>query len=230
MPEPRIRVLIVDDHALARAGYRLTLASQPDIDVVGEASSGEEAIQLVTATRPDVVTMDVRMPGMGGIEATRAITKSNPGSRVIVLTTFDLDEYAFEGLRAGASAFLVKSAPPERLVDAVRTVADGHAVVEARITQKLVEHFITTENGRGTKALHEVPENAALLTLTQRERDIFIAIVRGWSNPEIAERLHLSPSTVKSYVNQVFTKLHIRDRVQAVILGYELGLVDEVDR
>lgn len=217
-----IRALVVDDQPLQRTGNALILDAVPDIEVVGEAGTGEEAITLTRRLSPDVVLMDVRMPGMDGIEATRAILREHPNTRVIVLTTFDLDEYAFGSLRAGASAFLLKSAKPEALVDAVRTVHAGTAVVDPRLTRQLIDHYLGTEAQAGSS-----PDRAHLVdALTRRERDIFDAIARGLDNGEIAAALHLAPSTVKSYVNVVFAKLGVRDRVHAVLLAHGLPAGD----
>jgi DNA-binding NarL/FixJ family response regulator len=201
-------------------GNALALDSADDIEVVGNAASGEEAIRRTRELKPDVVLMDVRMPGMGGIEATRIITTVHPGTRVLVLTTFDIDEYAFGGLDAGASAFLLKSTPSDRLRDAVRTVHSGEAVVEPRITKQLIDHYTFSESPRDRP---KTAENAEMLDqLSPRERDVFACIVAGLSNDEICETLHLSRATVKTHVNRIFAKLHLRDRVHAVILGHEL--------
>ncbi|MCS5723712.1 response regulator transcription factor [Herbiconiux sp. CPCC 203407] len=218
-PSP-IRVLVVDDQELVRMGNALTLDSAADIEVVGEAATGEEAIRRTRECRPDVVLMDVRMPGMGGIEATRIITTAHPATRVLLLTTFDVDEYAFGGLDAGASAFLLKSTQPDRLQQAVRTVHAGEAVVEPRITRHLVEHFAS--RGRQREGGGEGETAHPLAPLSPRELDVFGCIVAGLSNSEICETLHLSPATVKTHVNRIFAKLRLRDRVHAVILGYEI--------
>lgn len=236
----KVRVVVVDDQTYARTGISLILDSDDGIEVVGEAGSGEDAVAAVEAERPDVVLMDVRMPGMGGIAATRIITERFPATRVIVFTTFDLDDYAFGGLRAGASAFLLKSATPETLVEAVKTVASGAAVVEPRVTSRLIEHYLESDTCRddgvaGGTGEQDCPRQGSaeagtagvdprLSVLSNRERDIFGGIVRGLTNAEIAGELHLAQSTVKSHINSVFSKLHLRDRVHAVILGYELGL------
>lgn len=217
---PKIRALLVDDQELVRMGTALTLDAADDIEVVGEAGTGEEAIRRTRELKPDVVVMDVRMPGMGGIEATRIITTAHPTIRVLVLTTFDVDEYAFGGLDAGASAFLLKSTPPDRLREAVRTVHSGEAVVEPRITKHLIDHYASN---RSPRERSRSPESTALLDqLSPRERDVFACIVAGLSNSEICETLHLSPATVKTHVNRIFAKLRLRDRVHAVILGHEL--------
>lgn len=213
-----IRVVVVDDQPLERTGNALILDSDDEIEVVAEAGNGAEAVAAVARTRPDVVLMDVRMPVMDGLTATGIIVERHPDARVIVLTTFDLDEYAFGALRVGASAFLLKSTKPAALVDAVKTVASGAAVAAPRLTSKLIEHYLRRSPIRGEDA------RAVLEVLSPRERDVFAAIVRGLSNAEIGDALVLAPSTVKSHVNAIFAKLTLRDRVQAVILGYELGL------
>lgn len=215
-PTP-ITVLIVDDQPLERTGNALILDSADDITVIAEASTGEQAVALTRTHRPDVVLMDVRMPGIGGIEATRRITAEVPTTRVIVLTTFDLDEYAFGSLRAGASAFLLKSAKPEALTDAVRTVHGGTAVVDPRLTKQLIAHYLDA-----SREPEPEPAPAPTTPLTAREQEIFEAIGRGLSNGEIAGELHLAPSTVKSYVNTIFAKLGVRDRVHAVLLAHNL--------
>lgn len=212
-----IRVLIADDQPLQRAGQALILESADDIHVVAEAGNGEQAISLARKHRPDVVLMDVRMPGIGGIEATGIITRDLPGTRVIVLTTFDLDEYAFGSLRSGASAFLLKSTQPEGLVDAVRIVYLGTAVVDPRLTRQLIDHYLQRIDEPATGKREQ-----ALAVLTPRERDVFDAIARGLTNSEISSGLHLAPSTVKSYINTIFAKLGVRDRVHAVLLAHDL--------
>jgi DNA-binding NarL/FixJ family response regulator len=214
----RIRVLVVDDQPLERAGLSLILDSDDAVEVVGEAGTGEEAVALAERMRPDVVLMDVRMPGMGGLEATVVLARRHPGVRVLVLTTFDLDEYAFGSLRAGASGFLLKSTRPEALVEAVKTVAAGSAVVAPRLTARLIDHYLAAPEAPAASA------DRALAVLSPRERDVFEAVVRGLTNAEVGEELFLAPSTVKSHVNAIFAKLHLRDRVHAVILGHELGL------
>lgn len=217
MPEPSdITVLVVDDQALAREGNALVLDSAPGIRVVGEAADGHEAIQQAAQLEPDIILMDVRMPGMDGIQATRGIIDRGLRSRVIVLTTFDLDEYAFGALRAGASAFLVKTATHHELVDAVRVVARGEAIVTPRITRQLIDAY--TGRDRPDALGHP------LSVLSPRERDVFDAIALGLSNGEISETLHLSPATVKTHINRIFAKLDLRDRIQAVILAHQLGL------
>ncbi|MDF2989525.1 MAG: DNA-binding response regulator [Microbacterium sp.] len=211
-----ITVLVVDDQPLAREGNALVLDSAPGIRVIGEAADGHEAIQQATELEPDIILMDVRMPGMDGIQATRRIIDRGLRSRVIVLTTFDLDEYAFGALRVGASAFLVKTATHQELVGAVRVVAGGDAIVTPRITRQLIDAY----TGRDRAATAESP----LSVLSPRERDVFDLIALGLSNGEICSALHLSPATVKTHINRIFAKLNLRDRVQAVILAHRLGL------
>ncbi|MFT4234624.1 MAG: response regulator transcription factor [Microbacterium sp.] len=213
-----ITVLIADDQPLERTGNALILDSADDIEVIAQAATGEEAIALARTHRPDVVLMDVRMPGIGGLHATRIITQDVPTAKVVVLTTFDLDEYAFGALRAGASAFLLKSTKPDTLIDAVRTVHNGTAVVDPRLTKQLIDHFLDAP------AVHDEPDLRAdaLDQLTPRELDIFTLIARGLTNTEIGDELHLAPSTVKSYINTLFAKLDVRDRVHAVLLAHNI--------
>ena len=213
-----ITILLVDDQALMRMGMSMVLGLADGMRVVGEAASGESAIERVRALKPDVVLMDVRMPGMDGIEATRVIARDHPASSVIILTTFDLDEYALGGLNAGASGFLIKDTPAAELVQAVRTVADGDAIVSPRITRRLLEIH------RSAMAPTDADSNAHA-SLTDRERDVLLGIARGLSNTEIAADLFLSESTVKTYVGRVLAKLGVRDRVHAVIHAYQSGLV-----
>jgi len=212
-------VLLVDDQELVRHGLRMIVESTDDLAVVGEAGTGEEALVAVASLRPDVVVMDVRMPGMDGIEATRRLTHEHPASRVLILTTFDLDEYAFSGLRAGASGFLVKNAPRVELLAGIRAVAAGDAVVSPRATRALLDVAVP----RLPRAAVASP--ALLGGLTERENDVFVAVAQGLTNTEIAERLVLSESTVKTHVGRVLAKLDLRDRVQIVILAYEHGVV-----
>ena len=213
-----ITILLVDDQALMRMGMSMVLGQADGMRVVGEAAGGESAIERVRALKPDVVLMDVRMPGMDGIEATRVIARDHPASSVIILTTFDLDEYALGGLNAGASGFLIKDTPAAELVQAVRTVADGDAIVSPRITRRLLEIH------RSAMAPTDADSNAHA-SLTDRERDVLLGIARGLSNTEIAAELFLSESTVKTYVGRVLAKLGVRDRVHAVIHAYQSGLV-----
>ena len=213
-----ITILLVDDQALMRMGMSMVLGQADGMRVVGEAAGGESAIERVRALKPDVVLMDVRMPGMDGIEATRVIARDHPASSVIILTTFALDEYALGGLNAGASGFLIKDTPAAELVQAVRTVADGDAIVSPRITRRLLEIH------RSAMAPTDADSNAHA-SLTDRERDVLLGIARGLSNTEIAADLFLSESTVKTYVGRVLAKLGVRDRVHAVIHAYQSGLV-----
>ena len=214
-----IRVVLVDDQTLVRTGFRLVLDETGDIEVVGEATDGARALEVVARTRPDVVLMDVRMPGMDGIEATRRIRSGAHSAKVIILTTFDLDEYVLSGLRSGASGFLLKDALAADLISAVRVVALGEAVAAPSVTRRLIAHYLGSAQAR--------PATGERLTaLTGREREVLILITRGLSNTEIAAALVLSESTVKTHVSRILAKLDLRDRVQAVILGYECGLVD----
>ena len=214
-------VLIADDHALQRLGFRMLLESQDDMTVAGEAASGAEAVRLAAGLHPDVVLMDVRMPGLDGIEATRRITGAGGRTRVLILTTFDLDEYAFAGLRAGASGFLVKDAQPAELLAAIRAVAGGDAVVAPALTRRLIENYAHLLPSRADAG---VPD-PRLAALTGREREVLQAIARGWTNGEIADRLQLAESTVKTHVGRVLAKIDARDRVQAVIFAYDTRLV-----
>jgi DNA-binding NarL/FixJ family response regulator len=209
-----ISVLLADDQALVRAGFNLILSAEPDLEVVGEAADGLEAVQRVVTERPDVVLMDIRMPELDGIEATRRLTAEAPGTRVLMLTTFDLDEYVIDAFRAGASGFLLKTAPRDQLVAAVRTVHAGEALLAPLSTRKLIEQFAQPAG-----------ESAALASLTARERDVLVLLSRGLSNPEIAAELVVESSTVKSHVASVLSKLGLRDRVQAVVFAYESGVV-----
>ncbi|PZR53132.1 DNA-binding response regulator [Xylanimonas oleitrophica] len=215
-------VLLVDDQTLMRVGFRLVIESEPDLEVVGEAADGRVALDQVAALRPDVVVMDIRMPGMDGIEATRRIVADHPGSRVLVLTTFDVDDLAFAALRAGASGFLLKSSRPDELVDAIRTVAAGTAVVAPRVLRRMLDLFAP----HLPAARHASPDglDPRLSTLTPRELDVLRLIAEGASNSEIAAELVVSETTVKTHVGNVFLKLGARDRVQAVIIAYECGL------
>ncbi|KJL20548.1 Response regulator protein VraR [Microbacterium oxydans] len=219
MTEEKIRVLIVDDHELIRRGMRMVLDAEDDMKVVGEAASGAEAVHMAGDLRPDVILMDIRMPEMDGIEATRRIVRGTPASRVLVLTTFDLDEYAFGSLRAGASGFLLKNTPPAQLTAAIRAIAAGDALVSPRVTRAMLDLFATRLPRQPER------EDARLDVLTERERDVLLAIAKGYNNTEIGESLFVSESTVKTHVGRVLLKLGLRDRVQAVILAYEVGLV-----
>ena len=210
-----VRVAIVDDQAMVRAGFRLIVQSQKDMQVAGEAADGQEAIDLVRRERPDVVLMDIRMPRVDGIEATRQVAGI---TRVVILTTFELDEYVFDALAAGASAFLLKAAPPEDLIRAIRVVAEGDALLAPSVTRKLIEEFAKRPEPASRK-----PKE--LSSLTEREREVLREVAGGFTNNEIAQRLHVSETTVKTHVAHLLDKLGLRDRVQAVILAYEAGLV-----
>ncbi len=215
-------VLIADDQPLQRFGFRMLLESQDDMTVAGEATNGTEAVRRTAEFRPDVVLMDVRMPGLDGIEATRRIIASGGPTRVLILTTFDLDEYAYAGLRAGASGFLVKDAQPEELLSGIRAVASGDAVVAPGLTRRLLDAYV-----HHLPAAAETPgaPDPRLASLTDRETEILRVMGQGWTNTEIAERLHLAESTVKTHVGRILAKTASRDRVQAVILAYETKLV-----
>jgi len=212
-----IRAVVADDEALVRGGVRMILEAQPDMEAVGEATDGAQTITCVAALRPDIVLMDVRMPGLDGIEATRRISAAGSSTRVLVLTTFDHDELVYDAMRAGASGFLLKTTPPEQLVAAVRTVVAGESLLAPVITRRLIEAF-----ARGPRP-GESP--AVVAELTERELEILRLIARGRSNREIAAELFLSEGTVKTHVNRIFRKLDLRDRTQAVVLAYETGLV-----
>jgi DNA-binding NarL/FixJ family response regulator len=214
-----IKVLIVDDQALVRAGFRMILEAEEDIDVVGEAADGLEAISEAERLEPDVVLMDVRMPELDGIEATRRLlSNGDGGTKVVMLTTFDMDEYVYDALRAGASGFLLKDVPPEHLVDGIRSVASGDALLAPSITRRLIEEFV-----RSGPAQTSAPEG--LDELTARELEVLQLIARGLSNAEIAKELFVGETTVKTHVAHVLMKLNLRDRVQAVVLAYEAGVV-----
>ena len=214
-------VLLVDDQPLIRMGFRLVLGATPDLDIVAEAENGRQSIELAVRHDPDVILMDVRMPELDGIEATRQVVARAPRSRVLILTTFDLDEYAFAGLNAGASGFLLKNAEPEELTAAIRTVARGDAVIAPRITRRLLEEFAGLFPGASAA---ESPGALLLARLTPREREVLVEIATGRSNSEIADRLFLSEATVKTHLGRVLTKLELRDRVQAVVFAYRNGL------
>jgi len=216
-----IRILLVDDQSLLRMGFRLILEAEPDIEVVGEAADGASGVSMTAALHPDVVLMDVRMPGMDGIQATASIIAAGPASKVLILTTFDLDQYVFAGLKAGASGFMLKDAPPAELLTAIRTVAGGDAVLAPTATRRLIDQFAPLLPDPGRQ-----PERDAVLSkLTSREQTVFTQLAAGRSNREIAAELHLSEGTVKIHVGRILTKLGLRDRVQAVVLAYESGLI-----
>ncbi|GGO46458.1 response regulator transcription factor [Streptomyces lasiicapitis] len=219
-------VLIVDDQPLQRFGFRMLLESQDDMTVVGEGGNGTDAVRMTSGLRPDVVLMDIRMPDMDGIEATRRIVASGSSTRVLILTTFDLDEYAYAGLRAGASGFLIKDALPEELLSGIRAVATGDAVVAPRLTRRLLDTFVDhLPAGPDAEASSDPGKHPLLSALTDRERQILTVIGQGWTNSEIAARLHLAESTVKTHVGRILAKTGARDRVQAVILAYDTKLV-----
>jgi DNA-binding NarL/FixJ family response regulator len=213
-----IRVLIADDQALVRGGFRMILDAQKDIEVVGEAGDGREAIAKANELHPDVVLMDIRMPELDGLEATRRLADGEESPRVLMLTTFDLDEYVYEAMKAGASGFLLKEVPPEMLAEAVRVVVAGNALLAPAITQRLIEEYVRRPPpGSGTPT--------KLSDLTQRELEVLKLVAHGFSNAEIASSLVVSEATVKTHVTHILTKLRLRDRVQAVVLAYESGLV-----
>jgi DNA-binding NarL/FixJ family response regulator len=218
-----IRVLVADDQALVRAGFRAILEAQDDLEVVGEAADGAEAVTIGRELRPDVVLMDIRMPGVDGIEATRRLVRDGDGPRVLMLTTFDLDEYVYEAMKAGASGFLLKDAPRDQLVGAVRTVAAGDALLAPTLVRRLVEDFVS----RPAPGAKPPPE---LNDLTERELEVLTLMARGLANAEIAARLFVSEATVRTHVTHILAKLGLRDRVQAVVLGYESGLIRPGDR
>jgi DNA-binding NarL/FixJ family response regulator len=213
-----IRVALVDDEAMVRVGLRMVLSAEADIEVVGEAADGGAAVAMAEETRPDVVLMDVRMPGVDGLEGSRRVLAAVPGTKVVVLTTFDEDAFVEGALRAGVSGFLLKVAPPERLIDAVRTVAAGGALLDPSVTVRVIESFTSG-------APRPLQREGELDGLTEREKDVLRLVARGMSNAEIAAELYLGETTVKTHVSSVLAKLGLRDRVQAVVAAYETGLV-----
>ncbi len=213
-----IRVVLVDDQEMVRRGLSLILSAEPDIEIVGEAATGDDAIALLSTTACDVVMMDVQMPGMDGLEATRHIVDSGASSRVVILTTFERNEYIFEALRAGAAGFLLKNAPPEDLIEAVRVVASGDGLLSPSVTSRVIDAFAAS-----TPAASEAP--ASIDHLTDREREVLALVADGLSNAEIAEALIVGEATVKTHVSNVLSKLHLRDRVQAVVFAHRHGLV-----
>ncbi|MGY5029992.1 response regulator [Streptomyces sp. 900116325] len=219
-PQPAVRIVVADDHQVVRTGFAALLDTQPDFGVVGTACDGAEAVRTCATLRPDVVLMDVRMPGTDGIEATRQLAASVPdGPRILILTTFDLDEYVYDALRAGASGFLLKDVTAERLFDAVRVIAAGQALLAPTVTRRLISEFA----GRYRKPNPAPP--AALAALTPRETEVLRLVAEGLSNPEVATRLLITEETVKTHVSRILTKLALRDRTQAVVTAYESGLV-----
>jgi DNA-binding NarL/FixJ family response regulator len=212
-----IRVLVVDDQAMVRAGFRMLLRDEPDIEVVAEASNGLEAVAQAARVRPQVVLMDIRMPELDGLEATRRIIGSDPSARILILTTFDIDEYVYRALRAGASGFVLKDDPPEQLIAAVRTVAAGDALLSPSITKHVIAQFTR---------VHQQAPPKAVESLTTRELDVFRLITKGYSNAEIGRELFISDTTVKTHVTRLLQKLDLRDRAQAIVLAYQTGLFD----
>ena len=212
-----IRVLVVDDQSMVRAGFRLLLADEPDLEVVAEASNGLEAVAQAARFHPDVILMDIRMPELDGLEATRRILAADSAARVLVLTTFNLDEYVYEALLAGASGFVPKDDPPEQLIAAVRIIAGGEALLSSAVTRRVIEHFTR---------LHRQAPPAAVDSLTAREMEVFSLITRGLSNAEIGAELFISDTTVKTHVTRLLQKLDLRDRAQAIVLAYQTGLFD----
>ena len=213
-----IRVVIADDQALVRGGFRVLVDSADDLVVVGDAANGVEAVETVQKQQPDVVLMDIRMPTMDGLEATRQIVSSASATRVLVLTTFDLDEYVFAALKAGASGFLLKDTPPAALLSGIRTVAGGEALLSPSITQQLIREYVHRPNNPPLPPVE-------LQGLTDRELEVFVLVARGWSNGEVAERLFITPATTKSHVSRLLMKLGARDRAQLIVMAYEVGLV-----
>jgi DNA-binding NarL/FixJ family response regulator len=212
-----IRVLVADDQSMVRAGFRLLLSGEDDIEVVAEASNGLEAVEKAARFHPTVVLMDIRMPQLDGLEATRRILAADNSARILILTTFDLDEYVYEALRSGASGFVLKDDPPEQLLAAIRVVADGEALLSPAITKRVIKQFTRISRPEPPRQLNE---------LTERELDVFRLIARGLSNAEIARELYISDTTVKTHITHILMKLNLRDRVQAVVLAYESGLFD----
>jgi DNA-binding NarL/FixJ family response regulator len=210
-----VSILIADDQAMVRAGLRLLLEHEEDLVVVAEAADGREAVALARRHRPDVVLMDIRMPVMDGLEATRRILEDDAAARILVLTTFGLDEYVFEALRLGASAFVLKDDPPEQLLTAVRTVARGEALLSPAVTRQVIRHFATSR---------VVPRPPEVKELTERELDVYRLITRGLSNAEIGAELYISETTVKTHVTRLLQKLGLRDRAQAIVLAYQCGM------
>ena len=216
-----IRVLVADDQSMVRAGLRMLLAGEPDVEVVAEASNGLEAVDKAERFDPTVVVMDIRMPELDGLEATRRILAADDAARILILTTFDLDEYVYDALRAGASGFVLKDDPPEQLIAAIRTVAAGDALLSPTVTKRVITRFAQLRQQAPPRAVDE---------LTERELDVFRLIARGLSNAEIGRELYISDTTVKTHITHILQKLGLRDRVQAVVLAYETGLFDTDER
>ena len=212
-----IRVLVVDDQSMVRAGFRLLLADEPDIEVVAEASTGLEAVAQAARCHPNVILMDIRMPELDGLEASRRILAADHSARILILTTFDLDDYVYEALRAGASGFVLKDDPPEQLIAAVRTIAAGDALLSPAVTKRVIAHF--------TRLNRHAPPRA-VESLTSRELDVYRLMTRGLSNAEIGRELFISETTVKTHVTRLLQKLDVRDRAQAIVLAYQSGLFD----
>jgi DNA-binding NarL/FixJ family response regulator len=212
-----LRVLVADDQSMVRAGFRMLLGREDDIEVVAEASNGLEAVDKAARFRPTVVLMDIRMPELDGLEATRRILAADDTARILILTTFDLDEYVYEALRAGASGFVLKDDPPEQLLAAIRVVADGDALLSPAITKRVIKQFTRIPSPAPPRQLD---------SLTERELGVFRLIARGLSNAEIGQELYISETTVKTHITHILQKLELRDRVQAVVLAYEKGLLD----
>jgi DNA-binding NarL/FixJ family response regulator len=218
-PGATLSVAVVDDQQLLRAGVRMMVDSQPDLTFAGEAGDGEEAIALARSAQPDVMVLDIRMPGIDGIEAIGAILEASPHTRVLMLTTFGIEEYIFASLRAGASGFLLKDATPEKLIEGIHAVASGEMLLGSTVTRRIIESFVDREPAPR-------PEDGPIASLTERERDVLREVAQGKSNAEIAATLYISEGTVKTHVSRVLAKLQLRDRVQAVIAAYEYGLVE----
>lgn len=213
-----IRVLVADDQSMVRAGFRMLLSNEPDIEVVGEASNGLETVAAAARLHPTVILMDIRMPALDGLEATRRILAADPTARVLILTTFDLDEYVYEGLRAGASGFVLKDDPPEQLLTAIRIVAKGEALLSPAVTKRVIEKFTRIAQPKPPKEIAE---------LTERELGVFRLIAQGLSNAEIGQKLYITDATVKTHITHLLQKLDLRDRVQAVVLAHEARLFDD---
>jgi DNA-binding NarL/FixJ family response regulator len=216
-----IRVLVADDQSMVRAGFRMLLANEPDIEVVGEASNGLEAVATVARLRPTVVLMDIRMPELDGLQATRRILAVDDTVRILILTTFDLDEYVYEALSAGASGFVLKDDPPEQLLAAIRIIAAGDALLSPAVTKRVIKQFSRVPRPRPPRQFED---------LTERELDVFRSVARGLSNTEIGRELYISETTVKTHITHILQKLNLRDRVQAVVLAYQAGLLDSDPR